>query len=153
MLALETAEQNATIRTQDLSDAHNGKAVKFTQTSSSSAPTYLRDIQINTVVGSDDVLQGTAVQVTQVSKVPGETLSTIGNPVDVTATTSVATVGPGMAGFSALGGATIMELGASSTATTLAGTTYTQTTSDSGSATNVGLNGTTGANLNRIPWL
>jgi len=58
-----------------------------------------------------------------------------------------------MAGFSALGGATIMELGASSTATTLAGTTYTQTTSDSGSATNVGLNGTTGANLNRIPWL
>ncbi|MDA8993366.1 hypothetical protein N9F74_02000 [Flavobacteriaceae bacterium] len=146
--------QTATIRTRDLSDAHNGKAVKFTQTSSSGASTHLGALQINTVVGSDDVLQGTDVQVTLTSKVPGETLSTIGNPPNGLSFTATVTAAAGVAGFSAVAsGSSIGELGAYSTVTTLAGTTYTKSNSDSGSATNVGLNGTMGANLNRIPWL
>lgn len=152
--ATGAASQTATIISQDWSDAHTGKAVKFTQTSSSGATTHLGALQINTVVGSDDVLQGTDVQVTLTSKVPGETLSTIGNPPNGLSFTATVTAAAGVAGFSAVAsGGSIAELGAYSTVTTLAGTTYTKSNFDSGSATNVGLNGTMGANLNRIPWL
>ncbi|MDA7710616.1 hypothetical protein N8873_00970 [Flavobacteriaceae bacterium] len=152
--ATGAASQTATIISQDWSDAHTGKAVKFTQTSSSGATTHLGALQINTVVGSDDVLQGTDVQVTLTSKVPGETLSTIGNPPNGLSFTATVTAAAGVAGFSAVAsGGSIAELGAYSTVTTLAGTTYTKSNFDSGSATNVGLNGTMGANLNRIPSL
>ena len=152
--ATGAASQTATIISRDWSDAHTGKAVKFTQTSSSGASTHLGALQINTIVGSDDVLQGTDVQVTLTSKVPGETLSTIGNPPNGLSFTATVTAAAGVAGFSAVAsGSSIGELGAYSTVTTLAGTTYTKSNFDSGSATNVGLNGTMGANLNRIPWL
>ena len=152
--ATGAASQTATIISRDWSDAHTGKAVKFTQTSSSGASTHLGALQINTIVGSDDVLQGTDVQVTLTSKVPGETLSTIGNPPNGLSFTATVTAAAGVAGFSAVAsGSSIGELGAYSTVTTLAGTTYTKSNSNSGSATNVGLNGTMGANLNRIPWL
>lgn len=142
------------ITAKDLSDAHHGKAIQFTQTSTDAA-TNLGALTINAApVTTDDTLIGENAMITVVSKVDGETLSNVGNPPNLRGVEAAGGAAAGDAGFSAIGGVTILELGASSTETTLAGVTYTEDIDDSPSATKVGLNaGMTAAPVNRIGWL
>jgi hypothetical protein len=144
------------ITAKDWSDAHHGKAIQFTQTSTNSA-TNLGTLTINAApVTTDDTLIGESAMITVVSKVAGETLSNVGNPLDSRALeVPSAAAAVRDAGFTVIGaGATVHELGAFSTATTLVPVTYTEDITDSPSATKVGLNaGMTAAPVNRIGWL
>lgn len=138
----------------DVSDKEHGTAVTFTSSNDDAIGTTSINVAGTT---ADDTLIGNRVQVTLVSNVDGELLSNIGNPpntrVDGPGIT-ISGAAAGTAGFSASGGGTIWELGASSTETSLAPVTYTEDITDSPGATNVGLEaGTTATPTNRIPWL
>lgn len=139
---------------RDVSDKEHGTAVTFTSSNDDAIGTTSINVAGTT---ADDTLIGNRVQVTLVSNVDGELLSNIGNPpntrVDGPGIT-ISGAAAGTAGFSASGGGTIWELGASSTETSLAPVTYTEDITDSPGATNVGLEaGMAAAATNRIPWL
>jgi len=154
-LTVSTTSTSGTleIASKDISSGPHGTAVEFKQSNSGAG--NLGDLHVNTIVSSDDTLIGDAVQFTLVSKVAGETLSEIGNPVDMkTAATGGGTPAAGTAGIQTLGSpAAASEVGAHSEVTTVAGVTYTEGITDSPGATNVGVNGVAGANSNRIGWL
>ena len=140
------------IASKDISSGPHGTAVEFKQSNSGAG--NLGDLHVNTIVSSDDTLIGDAVQFTLVSKVAGETLSEIGNPVNMTAAAAAGTPAAGTAGIQVLAGSAMAsEVGAHSEVTTVAGVTYTEDITDSPGATNVGVNGVAGANSNRIGWL
>ena len=160
-LTVSTTSTSGTleIASKDISSGPHGTAVEFKQSNSGAG--NLGDLHVNTIVSSDDTLIGDAVQFTLVSKVAGETLSEIGNPVNMTgvaATSSTAAAGTAgifvAAGVPPISGVgTAWEVGAHSEVTTVAGVTYTEGITDSPGATNVGVNGVAGANSNRIGWL
>lgn len=154
-LTVSTTSTSGTleIASKDISSGPHGTAVEFKQSNSGAG--NLGDLHVNTIVSSDDTLIGDAVQFTLVSKVAGETLSEIGNPVNMTAAaTGGGTPAAGTAGIQTLGSpAAASEVGAHSEVTTVAGVTYTEDITDSPGATNVGVNGVAGANSNRIGWL
>lgn len=137
----------------DYSDAFTGKTVVYSQTLDD--PNL--DLYINNAGTTvDDKFYGTGVQITLTSKVEGESLSTIGNPINVQrvleSNSNIAGAGEVLVEFNDLD-YNINELGASSTVTTNAGVTYTKDVNDSPSATNVGVNGSETAPVNRIAWL
>ena len=146
------ASGTLSIVAKDISDKEHGTAVTFTATNDDSLGALTINVAATTV---DDTLIGTDVQITLVSNVDGEVLSEIGNPVDMTSTITANTPAAGTAGFNTItGGAVIMELGAHSEATTIAGVTYTEALTDAPDDTNVGLEaGTAATPTNRIAWL
>ena len=129
------------INAKDRSNAHHGKAVKFT----TSSDLGLGDLHINTIVDADDTLAGEDIVIILESKTSGLSLTDTGNPE-----TSIQSLGTS-AGSGGGEGETLITIG---TSNILELHNLADDLSASNSVTNEGKNSTKAAkNTDRTSWL